>query len=285
MKVLRQLISRASAVAMLTGLAACGGSDTGGLDFTASQQSADRFVAEVSDLVGGIRQADAADQIPSAGPFGLTGFSGPSNPSLPTGAVISETMNCSEFGTSGSGTIAYTLDYNASNQKPNSITFTYNDCTFGDSGYTYAIDGTGRMTFENYVSESDFTFVLTYDLTYSFSGDGIQETVSIDSTETCSIDGEQIECRYSIGNYDVANFSVETLDGVTTIHEATVEGPNATIVFDEWVYNEELGRATSGTVTITGSNGNSAQITATGTGYTVEIVVNGASSTWTVTAP
>jgi hypothetical protein len=281
----KQFFTRAAALAALTGLAACGGGDGGGSgirSISASQQSADKFVAEVNGLVDDIRQADAADQIPSAGPFGFSAGAS-SNASLPTGAVITETLSCSDFGTAGSGSLGFTMDYNSSSGKPNFISFSYNDCSFGDSGYTYSIDGTGKMTFERYVAEDDFTFVLTYDLTYSYSGDGVSDSVTVESTEVCTIQGESIECRYRIGDYDIASFLVESEGSLTTIHEATIESSDVTIVFDGWMYDSSLGRATAGMVLITDADGNSAQITATGSGYTVVTVVDGATSTWTVT--
>jgi len=282
----KQFFTRAAALAALAGLAACGGGDGGGSgikSISASQQSADRFVAEVNGLADDIRQADAADQIPSAGPFGFSASaSASSNASLPTGAVITETLNCSDLGTSGSGTLGFTMDYNSSSGKPNYISFSYNNCSFSDAGYTYSIDGTGKMTFERYVAEDDFTFVLAYDLTYSYSGGGVQDTVTIESTEVCTIDGESIQCRYRIGDYDIASFLVESEGNLTTIHEATIESDDVTITFVGWVYDSALGRATSGTVTITDADGNTAEITATGSGYTVVTVVDGATSTWTV---
>ena len=140
----KQFFTRAAAVAALAGLAACGGGEGGSgiRSISASQQAADRFVAEVNGLVDDIRQADAADQIPSAGPFGL---SASANAGLPTGAVITETLNCSDFGTSGSGTIGFTMDYNSSSGKPNYISFSYNDCSFGDEGYAYKLGWMARL--------------------------------------------------------------------------------------------------------------------------------------------
>lgn len=265
-------------LASLALLAACGGGGgskkSGAVeadkDFpaaAASQAFAGDAVDDVNDLAEQIVQADAA------GGIGLPIAARITGPL--TGATSSGSIDCADWGQSGSGTIDYSYTYSSSN-RPVSYSFTYNNCQYTSGEYTTTLSGTMNIVVNDWDDESHFTFTYNYNLTYTFTGPNVNETYTISSSETCTTDGENYECRYRVGGgYTLDDYDVAYEDGIITVYSATITTKNGTIEFTNWVYDTSLGYATSGTILVTYNNGNAVEITATGAGYDVIVTING----------
>lgn len=241
-------------------------------EITLSQSTADAAVATVNEGVAAVREVGAANLLPG----GLVARG------LPTGATSSGTIQCSTLGSSGSGSIDYTMTYDDSTFFPSSYSYVYNNCTFSSTGYSYAMSGSGSLNYSRYVSATDYVFTLVYDLTYSYTGGGYSDSGTVSSTETCTASGDSVDCTYQVGDSALRDVSITTSGSVTTIDNATIDGSYVDCVYSGWSYDASNGRATSGTVTVTDGNGNTAVITATTSGYTVVITVGGSSQTYTV---
>lgn len=238
-----------------------------------TQASADQLVAEVNAGVSALRQADTV----AALPFGAQTVS------LPLGATVNQTIDCSTLGGgSGSGNISFALTTNDATGQPVSSLFNYNNCSFAMAGYSSSINGTGSMTFTNWTSETNFSFRLTYDLTYSVTSGSYSDSGTVRSEQTCTVNGELEDCSYRFGNDQVRDVAITNNGAITTVDRGRITNSNIDCVYDGWVFDGNAGRATSGTVTVTAPNGDRAVITATSTGYTVVITVGGNTSTFSV---
>lgn len=269
-------------IAMLALLPACGG---GGDDSTeslgdksfpaaaASQTFANSAVSEVNDLVMDIREAEISGSLPVGA--GIVG--------LPLGATTTGTLDCADYGAGGSGTIDYRYTYSGS--RPISWRYEYNECTFASSGYTFTMDGTQTLEYSDWDDSSHYTYTVSYDITYTLTGPGYSNSSTLQSSQTCTQDGEDLDCRYSVGGgYALGGeYEVDIDDEITTIEYALIDGANATIEIVDWVYNTDLGRATSGTISIDYDSGDSLVISATGTGYEVHINIGMSSYDFAVT--
>jgi hypothetical protein len=245
-----------------------------------SQSWANAAVSSVNSGVANLLQAQTAGQLPSGSLFAA----------LPIGTTVSGMLDCGSLGTSGSGTVSYTETENSGT--PVSFSFTYNNCVWTSDGETYDINGTGTLTYTNYIDSSDYTFSLDFDFSYSFSGNYNSSGSLNNATETCTFSNSApVNCSYNFGNDSISGgYVVSTSGTATTVTSATVTTTIAgasgtvTITYNNWVYDSTLGYATSGSVTITDSEGDSATITANGGGqYTVTIVADGETVTFTVT--
>lgn len=285
--------------AFVAALAACGGGDdpapapgptpapttpptsppASGVQVAPSQAAANGLVSEANTSVAKVLQASAASGLPG----------GALITALPTAATVNGTIECNTLGTSGSGNITYAYTTEDGTGRPTSYVFTYNNCTWSASGITVVYNGTVNWTWTRWVAANDYSVTYAYDITYSYSGT-YNSSGAIRSSATCVNASNVLSCSYDIDGTRVRNgMSVTSSGTVTTVRSATVEIDGTatsgaiTIVYDNWVYDSATGRATSGTVTATDTAGNSAVITATGSGYTVRVTYNGATTEYTVT--
>ncbi len=240
-----------------------------------SQTSANQLVADVNAGVSSLRQADAVALLP----FGAQ------TSTLPMGATIDQTIDCGSLdgGTgSGSGTISFTTNVNDSTGQPVSTQFAYNNCSFGGAGFSYSINGTGGLTYTNWTNETSFTFRLVYNMTYSFTNGGYSDAGTLNSVQTCIVNGDLEDCSYSFGDNQVRDVTLSTNGSVTTVSQGRISNDYVDCLYNGWVFDSTTGRATAGTVTVTAPNGDRAVITAANNGYTVVITVGGSSNTFTV---
>ena len=278
---------------------ACGGSSNssgnqgggGGNGVTASQSWAGSAVSSVNGAVADIEQSNSAGQLPvlvagNATAYIAQGVS--ARVATDPHTTSSYTENCSSIGTSGSGTIDVTYTINGST--PVSVDFTYNNCSFTTAGETVSFNGSGSLTYTNYTNAQNFTWTFTWtNLSYSVTSGTYHTSGTFNGTESCTYANSVASCGFSFGNYTISSgASVSTTGGVTTVSSATVKtsiagGGTVTITFSNWVYDSNLGYATSGTATISASNGDKAVITATGGGhYTVAVTINGNLTTYNI---
>lgn len=250
---------------------------------TDSQTGASGLVAVVNANVETVAQADAASNAPGAVGALIT--------DLPTGAVTTQTQQCSELGSilggTGSGSYTYTSDIDTNAYQVKSISVQYNNCTYSFSGATLSYNGTMAFTY-GYTGTNISSVNYTYDLTYAYSGAYGSDSGTLKSSSTCSVLGGQYDCSYNIGSAAVRNVNVSRNGTKTTVTSATVKtngsatSNNLTVTYSGWVYDSATGRATSGTVTVTDTNGRSATITVTSTGYRVVITAGGTTRTYDI---
>lgn len=285
-------VTRFSAMAVLAALAACGGGDGGGgggggggasklntTSITSSQAVANSVVADINVGVAQIRGAESSGNVSLPGGVEIE--------ALPTGATTSATINCSMLGGSGTGTITYKITTTGSgaNTVPVSYKYTYKNCSYVANGITVTFNGSGALEYQNYSSLTDTTYTLTTsfeDLEYSYVGNGINETYTLNTSQTCDFSDSNISCHYSFGNSTITNIDASTSGRVTTIRSASIDGANIDIVYTNWAFDAATGHATAGSVTVTDSNGNKAVVTVTSSGYNVAITVSGTTTPYTV---
>lgn len=200
--------------------------------------------------------------------------------SPPTGITQSGSENCAN---SGSIAFTYTIaDQNGNITAGDRLSIVATNCS---QVAGQVVNGSLAIVFTRYASASDFAWDIT-------------------ATNLSATYGGVTYGPYSFqAHYDLHNGVVAytyTIDGTTVVSRPTVlySGVNVTITsgtvrsnygdgwveiaYSNWQYNSETGRPTSGTITITASNGNSAVITVTDTGYNVAITVGGSTTSYVV---
>lgn len=235
-----------------------------------SDQSSATALANAS-----ITGATALVQASSASglPLGLlvsppTGLQSTVNQACPAGGSVTVTVNVASTGTVTAG---------------DTIESVYASCAYAAN---YVMNGTSLIRYDRWVSSTDFAFSITL------------------TNFTVNNNGRVMGPYSYTGNYAYANGTYNysyTVNGSTIVGQPVVtsSGSNITVssgtvrttygsgwiewTYEGFTYDSSTGRPVSGTVTVTGSNGTRAVITVTATGYTVQITVNGTTSTYTVT--
>jgi hypothetical protein len=273
--------------AALAALAACGGGGGGGgggnateadKNFptaAASQTFAASSVTEANGLIEDINQARISGNIAVPGGALITGPA--------TGVTSSGSLQCSTFGTGGSGSVDYTFSYD-SNNHPVTTTLNYKNCTYTAGGYTLTMNGKVTQKWSNYTDASHYTLSWAYDLTYTYDGPSYHDSATLKTAQTCTQNGGEYDCRFLVNDGYLLEdgYDVSTSGSVITVNSATVTTANATVVISNWAYNTSTHRATSGTINVTYANGDHVTMTATGTGYTVVVTIGGNATTYTI---
>jgi hypothetical protein len=273
-------------VVTLALLAACGGGGGGGdggnnadnlgeKSFPAvanSQSFADSAVDEVNGLVEEIFNAELAGDVGNTVPFSIPVVAGP-----PSAATFTEPVACGEElgGVSGSGTVEVTIVYDEGEDFLSSISANFIDChiEYEDDTST-TLDGTYSMEYTDYVDEDHYTITYVYDLDYVDEGPGYSDSGTLRSAQVCTQDGDELECQYAIGGgYALGEYDVYAEGDLIIVDYAYIVAANSIIEIDEWEYDTELERATSGDIEITYENGDSIEIFATDDGYEVDITI------------
>jgi hypothetical protein len=238
----------------------------------ASQGFAESAVDEINGLAEEIYEADALGGLP----FGARIIG------LPTGATQGTTIDCSTLGTSGgSGTLEVSATGSGSSQ--GSAEIDYNDCSFTSGGITITLDGTVNSTVSDYVDESHFNVTFEFDLTYHIVGLGIDETFEISAAESCSYDGEDVECHYGIGGgYTLDDYDVTVEGDIVTINFASITTANGTIEIEGFTFDLSTGEVSFGSISIEYDNGDSVEIVVGETGYDVSVTIGETLNEYTV---
>jgi hypothetical protein len=238
-----------------------------------SMANAEALYAEVQD---GFTQLVKA----AATPANLPGVSG-----------ITETLQCSELASGGSGSI--TIDTNATSGTPTAGTtasITYNNCTIASGAASISLNGTLTETYTSYSSPTDFSATLALDMTANEGG----KTSTVDLTEVLTVSGTTETVTFVGSNGAslsitasevVTNGNDETITNATYVYDSSAGGGVLKAVFNNWEVDTTTGRAIGGTVTITGANGAKVVITATPTGYTATFTDSSGTTTYTVKYP
>jgi hypothetical protein len=157
--------------------------------------------------------------------------------------AVSQTINCNII-TGGSGSITYDIPTTTTIATGYTITYTYNNCSFGYGTY----NGTYRLVYDNYVSATDYTFTSSY-TNFTLSGvPGQTGSQSISGSTTCTVRASATSCYYSDGSRNWSS-SVTYSNGVVNGSYAGNYGSGSVRV----TYTN-FG-ATSGTAVVEGSNG------------------------------
>jgi hypothetical protein len=220
-------------------------------------------------LAAEVKSAYAAASGAAAGsgktPFGIEALT------LPNG--VAQTISCSSLASGGTGSVS--VDTPAIGIVSGyTITITYNACSF--SGYTY--NGTATITYDSYVSATNYTSTLAYK-NFSVSGPGVPvETVN--GKVTCTINGSSTSCYYNDGSRGWSSTMTYANGTANGSYAANYGNGSVQVTFNNF-------NATGGTATVTGANGSKAVITRTSaTSFTVVITpsTGAASTTYTVSA-
>lgn len=200
--------------------------------------------------------------------------------SPPNALTSSSTQPC----TAG-GTFTYTFNF-ASNtgtlSSGDTYSASYNNCSFSTGS---VISGSINVVYSRWVSATDYAFDITatgYTVTSgSFSYGPYSYSAHYDNT------GGQFSYSYTVNGSTVIGQPVVAVTGTSaTISSGTIRtnygGGWVEVSISNWHYDTATGRPTSGTMTVTAANGTTATITVTNTGYTVQITVNGVTSSYSV---
>jgi hypothetical protein len=255
-------------------------SSTPTAEFSGSQANADALVEEIQDDVPDLVELTSTNSLPGA------------INTLPGG--VATTIECSSLYGSGSGTV--TTDNNFSNDGVivgKTYTVTYSSCAYSFSGWTYIFDGSLTSTYTRYNSATDFAISVTssnfmVSLTsesYNYSYGPLNITYNLDYANGT------FSYSYTVSNggaSDISSSNVTrngndvTITSATYVYDSTSTGGVIKVVFSNWTYNTTTSRPVSGSITVTGANGNTVKIDATGAGYTVTYTINGTVTSYTV---
>jgi hypothetical protein len=231
---------------------------TGGT-LTAVQKTANDLVAAANGGVATLSKAEGASNVP-----GLGG--------------VATTIQCSTFG--GTGSITQDVTTSGTSVAGTTVSVSYNACTF--SGYTF--NGTVTQTYDTYASAQDFSLTQTYS-NFTVSGNGLTNE-AVSGSSRCVYRNGTADCAQYVGGFRVSNVELSTSGSTTTVRSGVLGGStaygNANCTYNGWVFNNTTGRANSGTVSFDYGNGNTATVTATSTGYTVSLRINGTTTNYTV---
>lgn len=199
----------------------------------------------------------------------------------PNGVTTNATINCTV-----SGTAAETVSIANPSQgisAGDSVSLVFNNCSFVQ-GET--VNGSATVTYTSFTSAGDFTI--------NYVGTNLSVVLPGASygpfsyTGTISDVNGVISWTYTVNGSTIAGTPIVTTSGTTaTITSGTINlnyGTGwVTLAFSNWSYDLSTGLPNpGGTCTITGSNGNSATVTVTSTGYNVALNINGTMTSYVI---
>lgn len=199
----------------------------------------------------------------------------------PIGVAIDQTINCPNGGTfrlSGNINGAAGAPYAAGDV----VNYSYNNCSYA-SGVTFS--GSGSLYWVRYTSASDFEYIITLN-NFRYTSPGFSYG-PLNYQARYSFNGGTVSWAYYVDGAAVVGTPVVTTVGTTrTIVQGTIRynygGGFVEATFSNFQYDTANLRPIAGTVTVTGSNGTRAVLTATASGYSVTITANGSTTTYTV---
>jgi len=177
---------------------------------------------------------------------------------------------------------------------------TFNNCTWTEGVGPYVYDTftyNGTQSSTGSISGTTIQFGGSWNLTVMHTSCCLldqspqTESYTITGSYSCTDNGSSINCQYNMGNYATSsNVSLTESGNTTTVTQATASttivgsAGSVNISYSNWTYDSSLGYATSGTATLTDSNGDTVTMTANGNkSYTVVAVIQGMTSTYQVT--
>jgi len=163
------------------------------------------------------------------------------------------------------------------------------DATAGSFGVGATIDGRFVLALTSR-SGSDYLFTLSYS-GFSYAPVGGTAFDPLTATLTFGLSGGQ-----SVYTLDLPDARVLTppavgvTGGITTVSSGSLRaaaaaaagGGYADYSYAGWVYSDATGRASAGRVNVAGSNGSTAVVAATATGYSVDITTAGSTTRFSV---
>ncbi|MBI1424794.1 MAG: hypothetical protein GC149_15215 [Gammaproteobacteria bacterium] len=210
-------------------------------------------------------------------------------------ADTSGSGSCAALGTGGSGTYSYTTNYTSALTAGVYFIVTYNSCTYTNGTYTYVVNGSMTFTYTRYTSATDYAVSVQYsNVSSSISDSASSLNYSYgpyNATYNYDYTNGVITTSTTLNNGGATNISGSglstsgnniTIISATYVYNSSSAGGVVKVVFDNWTYDSSVGHATSGSITVTGANGDYVQIVANGTSYTVTYNINGANSAFMV---
>jgi hypothetical protein len=246
----------------------------------ASQSSAAALAKEVQGGIPNLVAAANSQSLPGA-IHSLT---------LPAGVSVTE--NCTAIGgTAGS----ITLNSNITSSTivaGDTIDISYNGCTLVSGGETIVENGNATIVYTSYVSATDFSFTVTYsNLSVSATGTYNYTFGPASGSWTYTDNNGVYSVVSNLSNGGVTNIgstsittggSDVTISSATYVYNSSAAGGVVTVSINNWTYDTSTGLPVSGTIIVTGANGDKVTITASATGYTVVYDIGGTLSSFTV---
>lgn len=210
------------------------------------------------------------------------------------GGVSSGSIDCSAItGMGGSGSISYTVDIHSPPLSGDSGSATFNACMIVYNGVSYTLNGTAGMSFPRYSSSTDYAFIIGYSnfSVSAVSGAGnyssgqVSGSITLDDTNgTVTVtsnldDGSATDIASSNVQYNGAQI---TITSASYVYNSPAAGGIIKVDFSNWVYDTSTGKPVSGSITVTGANGDSVMIVANGSDYTVTYTISGVQTSYTV---
>lgn len=199
----------------------------------------------------------------------------------PNGVTDTTTISCTLGGTA-TETISI-ANPSAGISAGDSVALVFDNCSF-EAGEV--VNGSATVTYTSYTSVDNFVL--------SYTGTNLSVVLSGTSYGPFSYTGTitdvngVISWTYAVDGSTIAGTPLVTTTGTTaTITSGTINvnyGSGwVTITFSNWSYDLTTGLPTpGGTCTITGSDGNSATITVTSTGYNVSLDISGTTTSYVI---
>jgi hypothetical protein len=199
----------------------------------------------------------------------------------PNGVTSTTTISCS---VSGSATETFSIaNPTVGISAGDSVAFVFNECSFVSGE---VVNGSASITYTSYTNSSNFVFTFTgSDLSVVESGTTYGP---YSYTGTITDVGGVVSWTYAVDGSTIAGTPVVTTTATTaTITSGTINvnyGSGwVTITFTDWSYDLATGLPNpGGTCTITGSDGNSATVTVTSTGYDVSLDISGTTTSYVI---
>jgi hypothetical protein len=161
--------------------------------------------------------------------------------------AATETVNCSELAAGGTGSATLTYPDTDDITSGYTISFNFNNCFLGAGEGTY--NGTFRLVFDRYVSETDYTFTYSY-INFNISNlTGLTGSQTVNGSSSCTVLGSNVSCYYNDGARAWST-SLSYNNGVVNGTYATNYGTAGSVQVTFTNYS-----ATSGTAVMRGSNG------------------------------
>lgn len=280
---LRLTLLAGASLALLT---ACGG---GGSATPAAsgvirveQPAADALLSALNAQIANLQKADALQAAPA----------------IPTGQTsLAASVNCADHAGAGqTGSGSYAQDpITGSLQTSQTVGRTFQACSYTlANGVTYSYSGT-LTAVVNYTNPAQTTYEANYTLgSYGISGAGRSASGTLDGVAQCT-KTSTTSCDYVFDTTTrVRNVALSQAGSVLTVAQATVVTPlsysnsgvalsgTVTLSFQNWAYDTASGNASSGTLTATDGQGGSATVTASSTGYTVNLTAGGTTRSYTL---
>jgi hypothetical protein len=213
---------------------------------------------------------------------------------LPAGTT-SGTLDCQGLTSNGltgiSGSISYAAHIGSVPAAGDSGSLTFNNCMFGYSGVTFSLAGATTVTYTRYSSNTDYALQFSYS-NFSLSASGgtnpyqyglLTGSITLDVSNGVSSYPSNLADGSATNIAGVSyNGTDVTISNATYVYNSPSAGGIIKLEFNNWTYDTSTGKPVSGSITVTGVNGDTVSIVTNGSSYTVTYTIGGVSTSYMV---